>query len=469
MLLNNFERFGVTADCKKVLPGMVFVDLNEDKNRKEIYKAFDNGASLIFTTQNITDPKLPVIKISNVYETMLILLNKHFNKPQDKVRLIAVSGSNDKAITLDLLYKLLEDKSNKFEVGEEAVFTEYVGSFDSLTIEDMYEYLDKFVSTGMHLTPMIVDYKMKYFKFINGFKFDCALITGVDSFDYIDSNYAMDSIRSFISQIPEGKPIFVNNDDSLVLQALESSKNNIVVTYGLNKKAAVTATSIDINEQTNFNYCLQRSFTTSSGNVLEPFEMPISINMLGSGNIYNALAAITCALYYDVDMLHIRNTLMTYNGLERRFKVSGIKGVCIVDNYSSSPGDLDKTFEGVQMLNYSRLLVLMSTSDWEEIQGYIKVFNQWSELLGIAGVILTGCVDIDREAVPISIHDIRTLKRELKDCIKVKYIDSLQEAVKDFAAKTKAGDLLVLVGSNTMNTAKKQLKDELFKKMKTTH
>lgn len=469
MSLNNFERFGVTADCKKVLPGMVFVDINDDKNRKEIYKAFDNGASLIFTTQNITDPKLPVIKVSNVYETMLILLNKHFDKPQDKVKLIAVSGSNDKAIALDLLYKLLEDKSNKIETDEEAVFREYVGSFDSLTIEDMYEYIDKFASSGKHLTPMIVDNKMKYFKFINGFKFDCALITGVDSFDYIDSNYVMDSIRSFISQITEGKPIFVNNDDNLVLKALESSKNNIVVTYGLNKKAAVTATSIDINEQTNFNYCLQRSFTTSSGNVLEPFEMPISINMLGSGNIHNALAAITCALYYDVDMLHIRNTLMTYIGLERRFKVSAINGVCIVDNYSSSPGDLDKTFEGVQMLNFSRLLVLMSTNDWEEIEGYIKVFNQWSEVLGIEEVILTGCVDIDSEAVPISIHDIRTLKRELNDCINIRYIDSLQEAVKYFAAKTKTGDLLVLVGSNTMNTAKKQLKDELFQKMKTMH
>lgn len=453
-MLDNFERFGVTADCKRVLPGMVFVDLNEGKNRKEIYNAFDNGASLIFTTQNITDPKLPVIKVNNAYETMLILLNKHFNKPQDKVRLIAVSGSNNKAVVLDMLNKLLEDK--------EAVFSQFAGSFDSITIEDMYEYLDKLVSKGKQLTPMIVDYKMKYFKFINDFKFDCAIITGVDSFDYNDSNNMVDSIRSFLSQIPEGKPVFVNNDDSLVLKALESGKNTIVITYGLNKKAAVTATSIDINEQTSFNYCLQRSFITDSGNVLEPFEMPISINMLGGSNIYSALAAITCALYYDADILHIRNTLMSCNGMERRFEVTYIKDVSILDNYGCSPGDLDKTFEEVQMLNYNRLLVLMSTDGWREIEGYIKVFNQWSELLGITGLVLTGCADIDKEAVPISIHDIRIFKRELKNRIKVKYIDSLEEAVKYFAAKTKAGDLLVLVGSDTMNTAKKLLKDELY-------
>lgn len=106
MFMDNFERFGVTADCKKVLPGMVYVNLPENKSRREIYNAYNNGASVIFTTQNISDPELPVIKVSNVYETMLLMLNKHFQSPQERVKLVAVSGSNDKDIVLDLLYEM---------------------------------------------------------------------------------------------------------------------------------------------------------------------------------------------------------------------------------------------------------------------------------------------------------------------------------------------------------------------------
>ncbi|MDF2521880.1 MAG: murE1 [Clostridia bacterium] len=459
MLLDNFERFGVTADSRKVLPGMAFVDLSENKNRKEIYNAYDNGAAIIFTAQNISDPELPVIKVNNVYETMLILLNKYFDSPQNRVRLIAVSGSNDKAIALDLLYKLLRDKDSE-DLGKGADFEELVKSVNSLTIEDMYEYLNKFASSGSHLTPMIVDYKMKYFKFINSFSFDCALITGVDSFDIADRNYVLGSIRSFLSQIQDGRPIIVNIDDDLVLKALEGSKNNIVITYGLNKKAAVTATSIDINERTSFNYCLQRSMTSSNGNVLEPFEMPVTVNMLGSRCIHNALAAITCALYYDVDMERIKQTLEKYSSPERRFEISAINGISILDNYCSSPGDLDKAFEGIQMLSFSRLFVIQSINkavSWEELKGYIKVYNQWYDLLGISEVVFTGCVDADSEIEPLSLHDIRVIKKELKDHIKIKYIESLSEAAQYTAAAAKAGTLVVLAGDDCMSSAKEQL------------
>ena len=105
--MDNFEGFGVTADWQKVLPGMVYVDLLENKSKKEIFNAYQNGASVIFTTQNITNPELPVIKVNNVYETLLLMLNKHFNSPQDKLKLVAISGSNDKDIVLDLLHKIL--------------------------------------------------------------------------------------------------------------------------------------------------------------------------------------------------------------------------------------------------------------------------------------------------------------------------------------------------------------------------
>ena len=86
-----------------------------------------------------------------------------------------------------------------------------------MTIEDMYERLSKIVSTGEHFMPLIVDYKLKYFKFINSFKFDCALITGVNNFDVEDQNYVLDSIRGFVSQIPASKPIIFNSDDDMVL------------------------------------------------------------------------------------------------------------------------------------------------------------------------------------------------------------------------------------------------------------
>ena len=471
MFMDKFERFGVTADSQKVLPGMVYVDLQENKGRKEIFNAYNNGASVIFTTQNISNPELPVIKVNNVYETMLLMLNKHFNSPQDKLKLVAISGSDDKDIVLDLLHKILGEEGKVLSLNEKNDFYNYFTSLNNMTIEDMYEHLNKIVSTGEHFMPLIVDYKLKYFKFISNFKFDCALITGVNNFDIGDQNFVLDSIRGFVLQIPDSKPIIFNSDDDMVIAALADSKKNIVITYGLNKKAAVTATSIDMNQQTTFNYCLQRSFTTNSGNHVEPFEMPISMNILGSRSIYNALAVITCALYYDVDIEHIKATLLSYVAPSRRFEISDVQGITLLDNYCSSIGELDKILEGIQLLNYNKLVLVLSVNKREgeqNIEDLVKLMSQWSGILGISELILCGCLDINDNVIPLSINDVRMLKKALSNFVQIKYFDKLQDAIGNLVITVNEGEMLILAGGEEMNNAKTlleyQMKQERQKK-----
>lgn len=471
MFLENFEGFGVTADSKKVLPGMVYVDLHHNKDRKALYHAYQNGASLIFTTQNISDPELPVIKVNNVYDTMMILLNKHFQSPQEKVKLIAVSGSHDKESVADLLYKTLNQDHLLLKSNLE-YYKEYASLLHKMTIEDIYEHLNKIAHSGMHFTPIIADYKMKYFRFINGFKFDSAIITGVHSIDAADKKDVTSSIKSFASQLPNSRPIIVNNDDDLVLQALEACKGTMVITFGLNKKAAVTATSINMDQQVTFNYCLQRSFTTSSGNVLEPFEMPITINMLGNQSIYNALAVITCALYYDVDLGHIKRTLAGYEAPNRRYELDAAADINILDHYCCNEGELDKTFELLQTLHYSDLFVLLSinkSEGWAGIDSLRKVFEEWKSMLGISEVVFCGATDTVEEVEPLSINDIRKLKKSFSDLCTVKYIETLEEASMYIAAKAKQGDMLLLAGGDELNHAKKFIKQHLNKLNQTSN
>lgn len=460
MFVDNFEKFGVTADSKKVLPGMVYVDLQDGKSRKEIYQAFNNGASVIFTTQNISNPELPVIKVNNVYETMLLLLNKHFQSPQNKVKLVAVSGSNDKDIVMDLLYNILGEKRLEFKHDEERGFVHHFNALNNMTIEEIYEYINKLAASGEHFMPIVVDYKLKYFRFINSFHFDSALITGVNSLDVSDRNYVLGGIRSFIMQIPENKPIIVNVDDDMVLKALEASKNTIVISYGLNKKAAVTATSIDVNQQTTFNYCLQRSIKTNSGKLLEPFEMPITMNMLGSRSIHNALAVITCALYYDIEIEHIKGALKSYVTPSRRFEISSWRGIALLDHYCSSAGELDKTLESLQMFNYSKLKLLIAVNKdegWYNIDGISKVLGQWSDILKINEVVLCGCLDMNHQLKPLSINDIRKLKKIFDSTMSLKYFDKLHDASEYISNNASEGDLIVLAGGDEMNSAKSLL------------
>jgi UDP-N-acetylmuramoyl-L-alanyl-D-glutamate--2,6-diaminopimelate ligase len=469
MVMDNFERFGVTADWKKVLPGMIYVDLQENRNRRDIYNAYNNGASVIFTAHNISDPALPVIKVNNAYETMLLMLNQHFHSPQNKLKLIAISGSNDKDVILDLLYKILEEKSLKVKYEEKEDFLSYFNSLKNLDIEDIYNYFNRIASKGEHYMPIIVDYRLKYFRFINSFKFDSALITGINGVGKEDSSCVLGGIRSFVSQIYKNKPIILNNEDDMILKALEGSKNSILITYGLNKKAAVTATSIDVNQQTTFNYCLQRSFISNSGRLIEPFEMPIGINMLGSRCIHNALGVITSALYYDIDIDSIKKAMKTYVAPGRRYEMSVVGEITLLDNYCSTPGDLDKTLESIQLLNYNKLILMLSISkneDWQDVSSVAKVISQWNNVLNISEVILCGCIDINENITPYTINDIRKIKKLLKLHLTVKYFDELLTSMDYLTETVKENDMVILAGGDELNGAKEMFKQQLEEKAK---
>ncbi len=455
MFLDNFEKFGVTADANKILPGMVYVDLLENKNRKEIYDAYKNGASVIYTTQNISDPELPVIKVNDVQETMLLLLDSYFKKPQNKIKLVAVSGSSDKDIVMDLLNKML-CKGN-------AGYEQYLNSINNMNIEDMYEYIDNLAAEGDLILPLMIDYKLKYFKFVRGFNFDCALITGITSIDMKDKNYVLNGISSFATRISPNRPIIINNDDPMLLKAVEANKNTILISYGLNKKAAVTATSIDENLQTNFTYCLQRSFTTNSGQLLEPFEMPITMNMLDNRSLYNALGAITCALYYDVDIAHIQEILKAYRPPHRRFELTAHGEVTILDNCCSSAGELDKLLESAQGLNYRKIKMMISVNRSEEtfaLESILQVLSQWSDVLGVSDVVFCGCTDINDELQPLTLHEIRHLNKAMNSIAKVKYFDKLGDAAEFMKKKLEPGDLLILAGGDEMNTSRSMMTNQ---------
>jgi UDP-N-acetylmuramoyl-L-alanyl-D-glutamate--2,6-diaminopimelate ligase len=181
------------------------------------------------------------------------------------------------------------------------------------------------------------------------------------------------------------------------------------------------------------------------------------MNILGSRSIYNALAVITCALYYDADIEHIKTTLNGYLAPDRRFEISDIQGVTILDNYCSNIGDLDKTLEGIQLLNYNKLrLVLGLTKNENEqnVKDLIKVMSQWSGILSIDEVILCGCLDINDKVIPLSINDIRRLKKSLNSFVQIKYFDKLQDAIENIAMNLHTGEMIVLAGGEEMNGAK---------------
>lgn len=134
-----------------------------------------------------------------------------------------------------------------------------------------------------------------------GFDFNILVHTFLKS-----SDYDKHSLRSIFKRTEN---IIVNCDENGWISLLENNKESIVVTYGFNNKATINPSSYNIHYSIEANICLQREMLTISGDVIEPFEIPIKINSIQKQDLYLGMAALTCGLILGIDKVLVEDLI----------------------------------------------------------------------------------------------------------------------------------------------------------------
>lgn len=126
-------------------------------------------------------------------------------------------------------------------------------------------------------------------KKLGGITFDVIVQTSIEN----EEIELISEIQKLISNIKKEGYIIFNSDS---IQKINFICDNLyALTYGLNEKTTVTASSIDDVEGLCFSYCLQRVIFTIKGNIVQPFEKPIRVE--GSyKDVAYFLAGYTCIL-----------------------------------------------------------------------------------------------------------------------------------------------------------------------------
>lgn len=459
MIFDRMEKVRVTSDIKKVLPGTVFVDLTERKSSRDIYRAYESGAELIFTAHNITDPELPVVKVGNPSQVYSKLLCKYYEYPQRDASLIALGGSRDKNVTLNMLetiFNHIDNRDSSFRLDwYKARNGKYIKDAEALM-----GYLSNKVRSGLDTIPIAIEKNMSLTSFDSDLSFDCCILTN----GY--SRPEAEVLDNTVARLKTNHLLIINGDENELLKVAEDRKDVLVVTYGLTKKACVTASTIDFADTTSFNYCLQRTMYTIKGRCIEPFEMPFKVNLLGNNNICNALAAITCALYYDKDIEEVQKAMQSFEAAKRKFERVFEGKFKVVDDYCSTPVDLNETLEAIQILNYSRLLIVFSPGSGVSMEDHhenAEILLNWAKVLGCKELILSS--GMEEVVIDASVQSkiIRLYRSELKkDEIPVRYYHLPQHAVENALKRADYGDLILVIGGEEMIPAEDMLKEKLL-------
>ncbi|MBU5677041.1 UDP-N-acetylmuramyl-tripeptide synthetase [Alkaliphilus sp. MSJ-5] len=467
MMIDGIKIKGITSDSRQVRKDYVFVALtgeNKDGN-KFIDEAVESGAVIVYTEKDIYRKDCIVKKVNNGRKKLAELCNEFYGYPSEKLLVIGVTGTNGKTTTTNLIYHILKEAgiavgiigTLHIKIGKK----QYPSKLTTPITEDIYYYLNRMVEENIRVAVLEVSSHGLKTDRVYGVKFDIAIHTNINQ-DHLNFHKTItDYIKSkkkLFDSLAAGKIALINHDDNYGLKMLEGNNEILIISYGLSSKSTVTASSIDTDFLTSFNYCLQRGITTLSGVEIEVFEYPINSNLLGNHNIYNALSAISTCLLLDVPIEKIAKAIKSYPPVTRRMEIIYKDKYTVIDDYCHNPASYEAVFHTIQTLQYNNLYIvngIRGNRGLDINRRNAEVLKQWYEILNVRKLIITDSVDCVDNLNRVSNEERQAYFEVLKDSLFLfKYEASLRNAIKEILKELKPNDILLLLGAQSMDKGK---------------
>lgn len=218
-------------------------------------------------------------------------------------------------------------------------------------IEEMKKNDIEFLLVEIHNNSMFFD-----------MAFDCIIVSSMDK---INNKDALEGYKRLISN---AKSVLLNGDSKNSLELIKGIANRYVITYGLNPKNTVTASTIYVSEgRIEYNYYLQRGILSVGNREVMIQEMPIVCNLLGYQNIYNTIVVITAALLFDINIEESVMALSCIKPIQNRLELRKRNDITFIFDMAKDSLSIKLLFETFQYIYYEHLHIVISMENLEEI------------------------------------------------------------------------------------------------------
>jgi len=349
---------------------------------------------------------------------------------------IAVAGTHGKTTTTSLVASVLAEggEDPTFVIGgrlKSAATNARLGAGRYLVAE-----ADESDASFMHLQPVI------------------AVVTNVDA-DHLgthggDFAKLKASFVEFLHNLPFYGLAIVCRDDREAA-ALIPQIARPYLTYGLEEGADVRAVKVvRRGAQTNFE-------------VTRPGRNPLAIalNLPGTHNVLNALAAICVATELEIPDAAIQRALTGFQGIERRLQLLGDVAtragtVTLVDDYGHHPTEIAATLDAARQGWPGRRIVLVFQP--HRYSRTHELLDDFAQVLSGADALVVAEVYPAGEA-PIAGADGKALCRAIRSRGRVEpvFVKTLDELPQALAGMLHDGDVVLTMGAGSIGAAAHEL------------
>lgn len=437
----DFDFAGVTTDSRAVKPGELFVALKGENFDGHDYcaKAVELGAAGVVVSRDV---ELPAgVAVFKVEDTLLAYqqIARAYRRSLRKLKVFAITGSNGKTSTKDLLaaclgakYRVVKTQGNfNNEIGLPKTLLSVTPDTDIAVVEMGMRGLGQIAELCAIAEP------------------DSGLISNVGE-THMELLGSMDNIAQakgeIVDALPEEGFAVLNGDSEYVTRAAGHTRAQVVY-FGLGEDCDYRGSDIVTSALGTTFTCTEKASGAS---------VQVRLQLIGEHNVYNALSAIAGAACYGVSMAESAGALATARLTGSRQEIIYIGDITFInDAYNASPASMEaalKTLGEAKRAAAGSARSIAVLADMLELgaisEDAHRRVGRWAVENDVDFVLTYG-----EQAAYIS-EEVQRLGGRTQHC------SDRQEAADALRQLADAGDIILLKGSNSMHVDKML---ELFK------
>ena len=344
---------GICTDTRQLTKGQLFFALKGGNFNGNLFakNAIDNGALYAIIDEPITTDDNRYILVEDALHTLQELAAYH--RMQIKIPVLAITGSNGKTTTKELIHKVLTKKFQTLAtIGN---LNNHIGV--PLTLLRITEQTEiAIIEMGANHVGEINDY-------CQWTQPNFGLITNI-GLAHLEGFGGPEGVKKGKSGLytaikKNDGLLFLNKDDEVLTELLATYSK--VFTYGTSDDAEVQGKIMNSNEK-----MLQLIWK----------ENTIQTNLSGNYNFMNIMSAIAIGVYFKVDDLDIVDAIESYLPDNNRSQIKKIgNNTFILDAYNANPSSLKLAIENfAQLSTPSKKMIIIG--EMKEMGTYSKEMHR---------------------------------------------------------------------------------------------
>ncbi|MBR4040223.1 MAG: UDP-N-acetylmuramoyl-L-alanyl-D-glutamate--2,6-diaminopimelate ligase [Clostridia bacterium] len=399
-------------------------------------QAIENGCVALVVERRL-DIDCPQVLVTDVRAAMTRIASAFNGHPQQRMKLIGITGTKGKTTTTFLLKSIFEAAGIRCGIiGTTGCIAGDTKLPSKLTTPDpieMFSILRIMADAGVQVVCMEVSAHALYLRKLVAMNFEVAAYTNLsqDHLDFFGTMEKYFEAKKLLFTPDMVRNAAINVDEETAPEIMKDLTSP-TLTYGISARADLFARDIEITES-------GVSFTLSLRNL--QFER-VHLLLTGMFNVYNALVAAACALVVGVGLPEIKK------GLEAVVSVPGRVEMLATDtpyrmilDYSHSPDALENILHTVHEFCRGRIILVFGCGG-DRDKGKRPMMGEIAGKLADYSILTS---DNPRFENPMTI--LTAIEEGIKPTgARYEVIENRREAIRQAMEMAVGGDIVVLAG-----------------------